>query len=59
MPGETGIAALPSLRALTPAPVILFSGMLNTRPPDVAAVFEKPARASELWQLVRKVLDSG
>lgn len=58
MPGESGTAALPSLAALSKAPVILYSGMVTERPAGVAAVFEKPARAEEIWRLVRDVLDA-
>ena len=57
MPAESGLAALPSLRALTSSPIVLFSGMAQVRPPGVAAVVEKPARPAELLRLVRDVLD--
>jgi len=56
MPNETGIHALPSLRALTDAPVVLYSGMAPVPPPEIAAVLEKPARPDDLRRLVKSVL---
>lgn len=57
MPGETGIAALPSLRALTPSPIVLLTGMAPEATTGVTAVFEKPIRAADLLRRVREVLD--
>ena len=56
MPHESGLDALPSLRALTTAPIALFTGMVTSVPPGVSAVLEKPARANELRRLVNEVL---
>ncbi|HKO49778.1 MAG TPA: ATP-binding protein [Polyangiaceae bacterium] len=56
MPNETGIHAFPSLRKLTDAPVVLYSGMLPVAPPGIAAVLEKPARPDDLRRLVKSVL---
>ncbi len=57
MPVESGLEALPSLRALSPAPVVLFTGISIPPPPHVAAVLAKPARSEELYRVVREVLD--
>ena len=57
MPAETGLEALPSLKDLSPAPVILFTGLATDLPEGVAALLEKPARPAELLRLVREVLD--
>ncbi len=56
MPRETGIQALPSLRALTRAPVVLFTGMAPEVSPEVDALLEKPARPEELERVLRAVL---
>ena len=56
MPNETGVHAFPSLRALTDAPVVLYSGMAPVAPAGIAAVLEKPARPDDLRQLVRSLL---
>jgi PAS domain S-box-containing protein len=58
MPAQSGSAAVASLRALSRAPIILFSGMLLKRPSGVSAVLEKPALARDLWRVVREVLDA-
>ncbi|MDB4995924.1 MAG: hypothetical protein JWM74_3356 [Myxococcaceae bacterium] len=57
MPAQSGSDAVPTLRSLSSAPIILFSGMLHERPHGVTAVLEKPARAAELWRTVRDVID--
>ncbi len=56
MPGETGTQAQPSLRALTAAPMLLFSGMAPELPPGFAGILEKPARYEELQRVVRQAL---
>ena len=56
MPNETGLHALPSLRALTDALVVLYSGLAPLPPPEIAAVLEKPARPDDLRRLVKSVL---
>jgi two-component system cell cycle sensor histidine kinase/response regulator CckA len=56
MPYESGIDALPSLRALTTAPIALFTGMVTSVPPGISTVLEKPARANELRRMVNDVL---
>jgi PAS domain S-box-containing protein len=57
MPKESGLEALPMLRARCAAPVILFTGLAPEVPTEIAAVLRKPARPAELFQLVRSVLD--
>jgi signal transduction histidine kinase/ActR/RegA family two-component response regulator len=56
MPHESGVEALPSLRRLTNAPIVLFTGLAPDLPPGVDAVLEKPARPAEIQTLVRDVL---
>jgi CheY-like chemotaxis protein len=56
MPNETGVHALPSLRALTDAPVVLYTGLVPPVPPGIAAVLEKPALPEDLRRLVKSVL---
>jgi len=56
MPRETGSQALSSLRALTRAPIVLFTGMAPELAPDVDAVLGKPARPAELQRVVRELL---
>jgi CheY-like chemotaxis protein len=57
MPGETGVEALPSLRELTGAPIVLFTGMAPTLlPTGFTALLEKPARPAELQRMIREVL---
>jgi signal transduction histidine kinase/ActR/RegA family two-component response regulator len=56
MPHESGVEAVPSLRRLTNAPIVLFTGLAPELPPGVDAVLEKPARPAELQSLVRDVL---
>ncbi|MGN6106670.1 MAG: hybrid sensor histidine kinase/response regulator [Kofleriaceae bacterium] len=57
MPGESGVAAIPSLRERTTAPVVLFTGLASGVPAGVAAVLEKPASPSEIQRVLRDVLD--
>jgi PAS domain S-box-containing protein len=52
MPNESGPEALPSLRRLSDAPVVLFTGGITDVPPGIAAVLEKPALAADLFQMV-------
>jgi|GEM_PF-1122998 len=56
MPGETGTQAQPSLRALTAAPMLLFTGMAPELPQGFAGILEKPARYEELQRVVRQAL---
>lgn len=56
MPLESGLHALPSMRALTRAPVVLFTGMAPEATSDVAAVLQKPAMPADLYRVVRDVL---
>lgn len=56
MPNETGVHAFPSLRALTDAPVVLYTGLVPLVPPGIAAVLEKPALPEALRRLVKSVL---
>jgi CheY-like chemotaxis protein len=56
MPGEAGIHAFPSLRALTPAPIVLFTGMVPAVPAGFAAILEKPARPEDLRRMVTTAL---
>jgi CheY-like chemotaxis protein len=56
MPGEAGIHAFPSLRALTDAPIVLFTGMVPAVPEGFAAVLEKPARPEDLRRMVLATL---
>lgn len=58
MPRETGTQALPSLKALTKAPFVLFSGMAPDLPPGIVAVLDKPARPEELQRVVRNAINS-
>ncbi len=57
MPREPGLEALPSLVALTDASVILFTGLAPEPAPGTAAVLEKPAKAAEIFRVLRSVLD--
>lgn len=56
MPRETGTQAFPSLRALTAAPVLLFTGMAPVLPEGMDGLLEKPARLEELHRVVRETL---
>jgi CheY-like chemotaxis protein len=56
MPSESGVQAVPSLRRLTTAPIVLFTGMAPELPAGIDAVLEKPARPAEIQSLVREVL---
>ena len=56
MPGEAGILAFPSLRALTPAPIVLFTGMVPSVPEGFAGILQKPARPEELRRMVTAAL---
>ncbi|HVZ75117.1 MAG TPA: ATP-binding protein [Polyangia bacterium] len=54
MPHESGPEALPSLKQLTSAPVVLFTGGLSEPPAGVAAVLRKPAQAAEVLGVVER-----
>ncbi len=56
MPAESGLAALPSLRARTRAPVVLFTGHAPDVPAEIAALVRKPARPEELLRAVYELL---
>jgi len=56
MPSESGLAALPSLRTLTQAPVVLFTGHAPSVPPDIAMLLRKPARPEEILRTVHELL---
>jgi PAS domain S-box-containing protein len=56
MPHETGPEALPSLKRLTDAPIVLFSGGNVDLPPGAAALLQKPAQAAELLAVVQELL---
>jgi len=56
MPAESGLAALPSLRALTQAPVVLFTGHAPSVPADIAMLLRKPARPEEILRTVHELL---
>jgi DNA-binding response OmpR family regulator len=57
MPNESGVQAIASLRNLSRAPIVLFTGLTVDVPGGVAALLEKPARPSEVFRIVREVLD--
>ena len=57
MPGESGLEAVSSLRALCAAPIVLFTGLGIEIPEGVAALLDKPARPVELLRTVRAILD--
>jgi PAS domain S-box-containing protein len=57
MPQESGLEALPSLRRLSDAPVVMFTGGAGELPPGAAALLEKPATASELLRTIRFLLE--
>ena len=56
MPNESGPEALPSLRALTSAPILLFTGGLVEVPPGAAGLLQKPVETAELLQTVRDTI---
>ena len=56
MPKESGMVALASLRALSGAREVLFTGLPPEGPLEVDAVLTKPARPEELLRVVRAVL---
>jgi CheY-like chemotaxis protein len=56
MPYESGLAAIPSLRARTEAPFVLFTGHAPAVPDGVAALVRKPARPDELLRVVQELL---
>lgn len=55
MPDETGVEALPSLRARSRAKIVLFSGLTPEEPGAVDAVLSKPARSDEITRVLREV----
>jgi len=56
MPAESGLAALPSLRARTRAPVVLFTGHAPSGPADIDALLRKPARPEEILRTAYELL---
>jgi PAS domain S-box-containing protein len=59
MPNESGPEALPSLKRLTDAPIVLFTGGVAELPPGAAAILEKPAQSDELLRLVHDLVRRG
>jgi DNA-binding response OmpR family regulator len=57
MPRESGVQALPTLRARTGAPIVMFTGWATDVPEGADAVLTKPARGDELYAVVRTMLD--
>lgn len=55
MPEETGVEAVPSLRARSRAKIVLFSGLSPEKPGAVDAVLSKPARSEEITRVLREV----
>lgn len=58
MPVESGVAALPSLRARTRAPIVLFTGHMPQLPAGVTRVLHKPASAEELLSAVAQEMEA-
>ena len=56
MPRESGPEALPSLKRLSDAPVVLFTGGAADLPPGAAALLEKPALAADLLRTVHDLI---
>jgi CheY-like chemotaxis protein len=56
MPHESGPEALASLKRLSNAPVVLFTGGAAELPPGAAALLEKPARAADLLRMVHDLI---
>ena len=56
MPAESGLAAMPSIRARTSAPVVLFTGLRPEGVPEDVVLLEKPARPGEIRRVVRELL---
>jgi CheY-like chemotaxis protein len=56
MPHESGTEALPSLKRLSDAPVVLFTGGMAELPPGAASLLEKPATAADLLRTVRDLI---
>lgn len=58
MPSESGLEAMPTLRARCAAPIVFFTGWATDVPEGAAAVISKPARNTELCRVVRAVMDA-
>jgi two-component system cell cycle sensor histidine kinase/response regulator CckA len=56
MPNESGPEALPSLKRLTDAPIVLFTGGVGEVPPGIAGLLEKPALAADLLKMVHDLI---
>jgi PAS domain S-box-containing protein len=56
MPGESGPEALPSLRALTDAPVLMFTGGTGDLPAGATGILQKPVQADELLTAVHEAI---
>jgi two-component system cell cycle sensor histidine kinase/response regulator CckA len=56
MPNESGPEALPSLRALTDAPIVLFTGGVAEVPPGAAGLLQKPVDTADLLRTVRDTI---
>ncbi len=57
MPREAGLEALPSLVSLTDAAIVLFTGLVPDEATGADAILEKPATATDIFRVVREVLD--
>jgi PAS domain S-box-containing protein len=58
MPSESGPEALPSLKRLSDAPVVLFTGGATAVPPGAAGLLAKPVLAADLLRTVHDMLRS-
>jgi CheY-like chemotaxis protein len=56
MPLESGVEALASLKRLSAAPIVMFTGVAADLPPGATAVLAKPARTEELCRVIREVI---
>lgn len=56
MPHESGPEALPSLKRLSDAPVVLFTGGAASVPPGAAGLLAKPVLAADLMRMVHDML---
>jgi two-component system cell cycle sensor histidine kinase/response regulator CckA len=56
MPRESGPEALPSLKRLSNAPVVMFSGTTMVVPPGASAVLEKPTTVAQLLRTVEQLI---
>jgi PAS domain S-box-containing protein len=59
MPYESGPEAIPSLKLLSDAPIVLFTGGASELPAGAAALLGKPALAAELLKTVHDLIHPG